>query len=251
MKFLKIIIVLLVVSSPFNVHAREDKSVSDTINASKTVLPEIKQNTDSTIIEALKMEIATLKEKENILKGTNFDNDQIIKSKDAEIKRLNNHLILSDSIKESKIKRLIFADSIIARISNDCLLNKYDPIRVDEALVCFSKMYSKELQSKFSPLEKLLKQYSKYSKEIFDILAEAENDPKIKNTTTGKTNLVTGKDNAQLYIGKIKSTRYYQDVYSANWTIPYLNKGIDRVINYLKAFVPKVNEEFKLLDKMN
>ena len=233
---------MFVVSSPFYVQARKKKSVSDTI-FTKTVLPEIKLNTDS-MINNLNKEIITLKDKERELKDSISDKDQIIKSKAAEIIRLKNHLI-EDSIKiEHLTNRLIFADTVIARISNDCLRNKYDPIRVEEALVYFRKMYSPELQSKFSQLAKLLYEYSNYSKKISDILAEAENDPEIKNPFTGQKKALS-------YIGKIEITPYYRDVYNANWTIPYLNKLIDKTIKELKAFDPKVSREIKLLDKMN
>jgi hypothetical protein len=249
MNFIKIIIVLLVVSSSIYVQARKKKSVSDT-NITKTVSPENKLNTDS-MLNILNEENITLKDKERKLRDSNSEKEQTIKSRDAEIILLKNQLI-QDSIKIRRLNTfLIFADTIIARISNDCLRKKYDSVRVKEALVYFGKMYSRELQNKFSPLEQLLKQYSNYSKEISSILVEAENDREIKNTTTGKNNPFTGKEKAQSYIGKIKSTRYYQDIYDTNWTIPYLNGVIDKVINYLNAFEPKESEEFRLLDKMN
>jgi hypothetical protein len=229
MKFFKIVILLLLIASPYNLQAQKEKSVTDTIIDTKTVLPKIKLNTDS-IIEKLNKDNNNLKDKERDLKISISDKDQIIKSRDAEIQLLTN--------------RLIFADTVIARISNDCLRKKYDPVRVDEALVYFRKMYSQELQSKFSPLEKLMKQYSNYSKEIADILAEAENDPEIKNPFTGQKKALS-------YIGKIESTLYYKEVYNANWTISYLNNVIHRVIKVIKAYDPKVSKEIKLLDKMN
>lgn len=244
MKFLKIIIVLLVVSSPLYAQARKKKSTSDTITT-KIVLPEIKLNKDS-MINNLNREINTMNERVIELKGSNSDKDQIIKSRDAEIIGLKKHLI-EDSIKIQSLKnRLNFADTVIVRISNDCLGNKYDSVRVKEALVYFKNMYSQELQSKFSPLERLLKQYSNYTKEISDILAEAEKDPNLKNFFNN-----LGQKTASSYIRKIESTRYYREVYNANWTIPFLNNSIERIIIYLKAFDPKVNREIKLLDKMN
>ncbi len=231
MKFLKTIIVLLVVSSSFDAQARKKKSVSSDTTITKTVVPVIKQNTD-TSNNNLKKEIDKLNKKVIELNGSNSEKDKIIKSRDAEIIGLK--------------KYLNFADTVIARISNDCLRNKYDPVRVDKALVDFKKMYSQELQSKFSPLEKLLKEYSNYSKEISDILAEAEKDPNIKNFFNN-----LGQKTASSYISKIESTRYYQEVYNANWTIPFLNNSINRIIKYLKDYNPKVTRDIKLLDKMN
>lgn len=62
--------------------------------------------------------------------------------------------------------RLMFADSCFLRISNDCLRKKYDPVRVNEAIAKFQKMYSSELQKTFSPLKSLLENYKVYYNEI-------------------------------------------------------------------------------------
>lgn len=226
MTLFKISIVLLLLFDSLFVHAQVGKTVFDTTIVAIKDLPEIKHDTDS-IIENLKREIYILKNEVADLKDSK---EREIKSKDAEIKRLN--------------KYLIFADSVIARISNDCLRKKYDSVRVTEALAYFRKMYSPELQNKFKRLEQLLNEYLNDSKEIRDILAEAENDPEIKNPFTGQRKAV-------IYKNKIESTRYFKEVYNSNWTIPYLNNVIDRVIKALSVFDPKISKEIKLLDNMN
>ena len=61
--------------------------------------------------------------------------------------------------------RLMFADSCFLRISNDCLRKRYDPVRVNEAIANFQKMYSDKLQETFSPLKSLLEGYKDYYNE--------------------------------------------------------------------------------------
>lgn len=180
-------------------------------------------------IEELKERVKILTESENALKGKQFDNKQKIEAREATIKRLE--------------ERLVFADTIIARLSNDCLRQKYDTGKVNNAINNFEHMYSVELKSKFHQLKVLLSEYGKYTKEIENIFLEAQNDKFLSNPFTGQKQALT-------YIDKIKATYYYRKVYNENWTIPYLNTIIDKSIKIIKSFNPKESKELHLINLM-
>ena len=181
-------------------------------------------------VERLNNLIEKYKETETSLDVKINDLQQTVKEKNEKIEQLNKHLV--------------FADSIVARLSNDCLRKKYDPVRVNQALVNFEQMYSNELKSKFARLKSLLDEYGNFTQELKVVLTAAQNDK-------GLSNPFTGQKQALNYIDKIKKTRYYQDVYNDNWTIPYLNKLIDKCIKVLKSYNPKENKELHLLELMN
>ena len=230
-KFMKIntIIILLLLFPVANVAQKQDS-----LSAKKET---IKPSTTKIInVDSLKKEVNRLNnlveknnEIEDSLKGLIYDLQQTLKNKDKKIETLNN--------------RLVFADSIVARLSNDCLRKKYDKIRVSQALANFEKMYSPELKSKFARLKFLLQEYGNYTQEIVDVFLEAQNDEALDNP-------FTGQKKALHYIDKIMETRYYQDVYNNNWTIPYLNKLIDKSFKVLKSYNPKESKELHLLDLM-
>lgn len=178
-------------------------------------------------IKKLTENVEQLAESENNLKGELFDKEQKIKEQDAIINRLEH--------------RLLFADSIVARLSNDCLLKKYDSKNVDDAIRNFEGMYSDNLKSKFARLKTLLMEYGSYTQELEAIFNEAQNDKALGNPFTGKKQAMT-------YIDKIKSTVYYREVYSENWTIPYLNSVIDKSIEVIKSFDPKKSKEIHLIE---
>lgn len=137
--------------------------------------------------------------------------------------------------------RILFVDSCILRVSNDCLRKKYDKVRVDEAIVNFGRMYSPQLQKSFTPLKFLLENYGNYYKEIGELFGQIENDK-------GMANPFIGGREALSNIVKIKATTYYKKVYFANWTIMYLNDVIDKAIARLKNFDPKQHKVIKLTD---
>lgn len=180
-------------------------------------------------IKELTTKVNTLSESENNLKGKQYDNEQKIKEQEALIKKLEN--------------RLLLADTIVARLSNDCLLKKYDPKNVNDAIAHFEGMYSNDLKSKFSRLKILLTNYGRYSQELEGIFQEAQNDKALSNPFTGQKQALT-------YIDKIKSTLYYREVYNENWTIPYLNSVIDKSIEVIKSFNPKESKELHLIELM-
>ena len=147
--------------------------------------------------------------------------------------------------------RLMFADSCFLRISNDCLRKKYDPVRVNEAIANFQKMYSGELQKTFSPLKSLLENYKAYYSEISMIFKSIESDKEILNP-------FNFKGAAQKSIARIKATDYYRKVYFSNWIIMFLNNAIDKAIGRLETHVRRANEvkakakePIKLMDLLN
>ncbi len=207
----------------------------DTLKAAVEVIAEtpievVKVDSLQQEISRLKGLIEQYKKSEASLNGKLYDYEQTIKVQNKKIERLNNYLL--------------FADTIVARLSNDCLRKKYDQSRVNQALVNFEKMYSPELKSKFGRLKFLLNEYGKFTQELVAIFIEAQNDKGLGNPFTGQKQALT-------YIDKIKNTRYYSEVYSDNWTIPYLNILIDKCFETIKAFNPKENKELHLLELMN
>jgi len=225
------IILFTVLMFPIGMNAQEQ----DTLKAAVEVIAEtpievVKVDSLQQEISRLKGLIEQYKKSEASLNGKLYDYEQTIKVQNKKIERLNNYLL--------------FADTIVARLSNDCLRKKYDQSRVNQALVNFEKMYSPELKSKFGRLKFLLNEYGKFTQELVAIFIEAQNDK-------GLGNPFTGQKQALIYIDKIKNTRYYREVYSDNWTIPYLNILIDKCFETIKAFNPKENKELHLLELMN
>ena len=216
---------------PLGINALEQ----DTLKAAVEVIAE--SPIEVVKVDSLQQEISRLngiiehhKQLETSLNGKLFDYEQTIKVQNKKIEWLNSYLL--------------FADTIVARLSNDCLRKKYDQSSVNQALGNFEKMYSPELKSKFGRLKFLLNEYDKYTQELVAIFLEAQND-------RGLGNLFTGQKQALSYIDKIKNTRYYREVYNDNWTIPYLNKLIDKCFETIKTFNPKENKELHLLELMN
>ena len=225
------IILFTVLMFPIGLNAQEQ----DTLKAAVEVIAEtpievVKVDSLQQEISRLKGLIEQYKKSEASLNGKLYDYEQTIKVQNKKIERLNNYLL--------------FADTIVARLSNDCLRKKYDQSRVNQALVNFEKMYSPELKSKFGRLKFLLNEYGKFTQELVAIFIEAQNDKGLGNPFTGQKQALT-------YIDKIKNTRYYREVYSDNWTIPYLNILIDKCFETIKAFNPKENKELHLLELMN
>lgn len=225
------IILFTVLMFPIGMNAQEQ----DTLKAAVEVIAEtpievVKVDSLQQEISRLKGLIEQYKKSEASLNGKLYDYEQTIKVQNKKIERLNNYLL--------------FADTIVARLSNDCLRKKYDQNRVNQALVNFEKMYSPELKSKFGRLKFLLNEYGKFTQELVAIFIEAQNDKGLGNPFTGQKQALT-------YIDKIKNTRYYREVYSDNWTIPYLNILIDKCFETIKAFIPKENKELHLLELMN
>lgn len=225
------ILLFSVVMFPLGINAQEQDTLKNTVEVvAETPVEVIKVDSLQHEIDRLKGLIAQYKQSETSLNGKLYDYEQTIKVQNKKIERLNSYLL--------------FADTIVARLSNDCLRKKYDQNRVNQAMENFEKMYSPELKSKFGRLRFLLNEYGKFTQELNAIFIEAQNDK-------GLGNPFTGQKQALIYIDKIKNTRYYRDVYSENWTIPYLNNLIDKCFETIKAFNPKESKELHLLELMN
>lgn len=225
------ILLFSVVMFPLGINAHEQDTLKNTVEVvSETPVEVIKVDSLQHEMDRLKGLIAQYKQSETSLNGKLYDYEQTIKVQKKEIERLNSYLL--------------FADTIVARLSNDCLRKKYDQNRVNQATENFEKMYSPELKSKFGRLKFLLNEYGKFTQELNAIFIEAQNDKGLGNPFTGQKQALT-------YIDKIKNTRYYREVYSENWTIPYLNNLIDKCFETIKAFNPKESKELHLLELMN
>jgi hypothetical protein len=214
-------VILFIASVLFSVGASAQTENAE-VAEEKTLPPaETKlEASDSTrnLILQLKGRVSELEESEKQLKSQNV-------AKQQKINELNHKLA-------SKEKYLIFADSIIARLSNDCLRKPYNDQQVQNALVYFSKMYSPELQKKFYNLKGLLENYGRYYNEVMAVIEKAKAD-------NGFSNPFSGTQTAQSYISQLSATSYYKKCYNANWTIMYLNKVIDKSLKVLKAYDPK------------
>lgn len=225
------ILLFSVVMFPLGINAHEKDTLKNTVEVvAETPVEVIKVDSLQQEIDRLKGLIVQYKQSETSLNGKLYDYEQTIKVQDKKIERLNSYLL--------------FADTIVARLSNDCLRKKYDQNRVNQATENFEKMYSPELKSKFGRLKFLLNEYGKFTQELNAIFIEAKNDKGLGNPFTGQKQALT-------YINKIKNTRYYREVYSENWTIPYLNNLIDKCFETIKAFNPKESKELHLLELMN
>ena len=225
------ILLFSVVMFPLGINAQEQDTLKNTVEVvDEPPVEVIKVDSLQHEIDRLKGLIAQYKQSETSLNGKLYDYEQTIKVQNKKIERLNSYLL--------------FADTIVARLSNDCLRKKYDQNRVNQATENFEKMYSPELKSKFGRLKFLLNEYGMFTQELNAIFIEAKNDKGLGNPFTGQKQALT-------YIDKIKNTRYYREVYSENWTIPYLNNLIDKCFETIKAFNPKESKELHLLELMN
>lgn len=225
------ILLFSVVMFPLGINAQEQDTLKKTVElVAETPVEVIKVDSLQHEIDRLKGLIAQYKQSETSLNGKLYDYEQTIKVQNKKIERLNSYLL--------------FADTIVARLSNDCLRKKYDQNRVNQATENFEKMYSPELKSKFGRLKFLLNEYGKFTQELNAIFIEAKNDKGLGNPFTGQKQALT-------YIDKIKNTRYYREVYSKNWTIPYLNNLIDKCFETIKSFNTKMSKELHLLELMN
>ena len=225
------ILLFSVVMFPLGINAQEQDTLKNTVEVvAETPVEVIKVDSLQHEIERLNGLIAQYKQSETSLNGKLYDYEQTIKAQSKKIERLNSYLL--------------FADTIVARLSNDCLRKKYDQSRINQAVGNFEKMYSPELKSKFGRLKFLLNEYGMFTQELVTIFIEAQNDKGLGNPFTGQKQALT-------YIEKIKNTRYYRDVYNDNWTIPYLNNLIDKCFETIKSFNPKESKELHLLELMN
>ena len=225
------ILLFSVVMFPLGINAQEQDTLKNTVEVvDEPPVEVIKVDSLQHEVDRLKGLIAQYKQSETSLNGKLYDYEQTIKVQNKKIERLNSYLL--------------FADTIVARLSNDCLRKKYDQNRVNQATENFEKMYSPELKSKFGRLKFLLNEYGMFTQELNAIFIEAKNDKGLGNPFTGQKQALT-------YIDKIKNTRYYKEVYSENWTIPYLNNLIDKCFKTIKAFNPKESKELHLVELMN
>lgn len=199
----------------------------ETNDSTKTDTVSITQETIQIDVNQIISENATLKKTEKSLNTQLEERDRQIQALQLRIKEIEG--------------RLVFADSIVARLSNDCLRKKYEPALVREALDNFSQMYSTELQSKLSPVKNLLQNYGSYYQEIITILQTAQSNSDLTIPSIGKKT-------ANQYVTEIKNSAYYRKCYKKNWNIPFLEKLIDRSVKSLQEFDPMTMNGITLID---
>lgn len=168
--------------------------------------------------------------------------DTVIKQNFSEIVYLKNEIARRDSIisnLQATLNRqknhLIFADSIILRLANDCFRFRYDQEKVNNAKLYFANMFSVQLQKQFAPLMRLLNKYGQYYKEIEGVLQRTQNDYNI-NQRKWKSPFKNDESPNRRYLLLLKNTRYYKESYKKDWSIYYLDELIDKAILQIEAF---------------
>ena len=112
---------------PLGINAQEQDTLKNTVEVvDEPPVEVIKVDSLQHEIDRLKGLIAQYKQSETSLNGKLYDYEQTIKVQNKKIERLNSYLL--------------FADTIVARLSNDCLRKKYDQNRVNQAMENFEKM---------------------------------------------------------------------------------------------------------------
>lgn len=185
-RFILIAFILLPIYSIAQGEVKDSVSI-DSIKVKETVKVQTVDELKKQISE-LSEKVKALTESENNLRGKIYDNEQVIKEQKDSISRLEH--------------RLLFADTIVAYLSNDCLCKRYDPKNVADAISHFERMYSVSLKKRFSVLKTLLQNYDGYFHELEGIFVQAQNDKSLGNPFTGQKQALS-------YIEKIKSTKYY------------------------------------------
>ena len=213
--FISVMLSLGVFAQNRSVEETKDLSVVDTIHES--YVDSLQQLNDT-----LRIQLETLESKIKSLEEEIRSNEDVVK----------NCRQYKDKVKELEHK-LLFADTVIARISNNCLLVKFDSIRVEQAISDFKKMYSPSLQKRWSKLVDLLNNYGEYTRELDAVLREIQEDAIADKPHFGCV---------EKYIEKIKQTQYYKNIYKADWTIPYLNDVIDKSIKAINEYNPRKPE---------
>ena len=143
---------------------------------------------------------------------------------------------------------LMFADSIILRLANDCFRFKYDQERVNNAKLYFANMFSVQLQKQFAPLMGLLNKYGQYYKEIEGVFQKVQNDYNT-NQRKWKSPFKNDESPNRRCLLLLKNTQYYKESYKNDWSIYYLDELIDKAVLQIEAFDRDARDiELKLTD---
>ena len=188
----------------------------------KDTVQSIQMPRDSCVVEPMKETVVKQDSSELLrLKKELANKDSEIKTLQTALKRQKNHMM--------------FADSIILRLANDCFRFKYSRERVDKSINYFHNMYSVQLQQQFAPLRNLLSKYEQYYKEIEGVLNRAQNDYDA-NQRKWKSPFKNADSPNRQYLLLLKNTQYYKEVYNKDWSIYYLDELIDKAILQIEAF---------------
>lgn len=120
-----------------------------------------------------------------------------------------------------------FLDTCMVKLANRWLFEKFDKEAVDEAISYFDWMYSSQMKSDLSIVQRLLKDYEKSYKEFQSILKEAQSDIERESPFA-----VDGYK--KRYLDRLAGMGYYKQYYNSDWSIRYLDKQISDAIEILE-----------------
>lgn len=120
----------------------------------------------------------------------------------------------------------------------------YSEERYNEAIKRLDMVTTPSLEKDKEEFRKLFEGYRDYYDSVMAVLKAAAGDRALRSP-------FKGVETAKGYIGQLKQTDYYRDVYRKSFYIPYLNELIDTAIARFNANNPSANKEITLTDLIN
>lgn len=137
-----------------------------------------------------------------------------------------------------------FLDTCMVKLANRWLYEKFDKEAVEEAISYFDWMYSSQLKSELSIVQRLLKDYEKSYKEFQSILKDAQDDIERESPFA-----VDGY--RKRYLDRLAGMEYYRQYYNSDWSIRYLDRQIDDAIEILENHSDTKPADFEPLIDLN
>lgn len=138
-----------------------------------------------------------------------------------------------------------FVDTCMVKLANRWLYEPFSKKDVDEAISYFDRIYSKDLKSSLSIVQKLLKNYEVSYEEFQSILKEAQLD------VSREEPFDDGGEFKKKYRNKIRGMSYFKEYYNSAWNIRYLNEQIRRALDLLDRHTSKKPADFRPLIDSN
>lgn len=174
--------------------------------------------------QALRAQVVELKRERDKLTARCAELSELAESRRVQIQSLDSLVALND-------QRIEYADRLIGQLTDNCLFLKYDERLVNQVKTTFYTKVSEPYRAKLAKFYDLLCKYGDYYCEITLILKEAQSEC--------FNNPFSNEKLALSYISKLKSSRYYLEVYKQNIKIPYLNHLINKAIERLNEVTYK------------